>query len=276
MFLATYFTESLTTKMMDSCDIHFAFSKVGANGKETRILPAHKDVLVAGSRVFHEKLVGNNEKNMKVDIEHYSYDEFKEFLQFFYVKTPPINKRYITAVIRLLDKYNMRNCLPHCENTLKTKFKPATICSIYDMATKYKLSAAFVKEIENYIKVYAQEIFKTDKFLNCKLSTLKSILKLDTLICESELEIFRAAMNWAGVACHRNKKRNDGLNKRKMLAGCFRLIRFTAMSVVMFLELIDEYKDVFKSNECYEFFQFKLRDKSLKTFTLYTPRVTKI
>lgn len=273
--MSQFFANSLKKLMMDkeTCDVNFLFEETDEKGQEIQLMiPAHKYVLASASSVFRAMFYGPLRELSDVKISDCTYEAFKEFLQFFYMESPDLNGKYMLEVTCLVDKYDIRECLPHCEKMLKIKWKKETICNIFDLAEKEKLTTEFIEAVKVYIQQNAQEIFETDEFMDCSLTTLKSILNFDELICGSELEVFKAAMNWAENACERKRAQASDSNKRTVLGDCFKLIRFSTMSTEMILKLIEEFPKVLTSDEWLELLQFNIRGIPLKTFKSYASR----
>lgn len=125
---------------------------------------------------------------------------------------------------------------------------------------------AIVTKATDVIGQNARSIFKSNGFLQCSKDVLKRILQTDTLICDNELAVFNAAMDWAEARCRVDGCPLTNTNKRTVLGECFQLIRFATMDATEFLELNELYPEVFSNEECREMLQHKLRGKPLTLF----------
>lgn len=109
-----YDNESMYQKchnaLINQTDVQFIFE--GVNGI-TKV-PAKKAVLVASSSVFNAMF---NDFNVK--IVDASSEAFTEFLQFFHDNQVQLTMDNIAEVLKLIDKYDVNDCIPICVDFLK-------------------------------------------------------------------------------------------------------------------------------------------------------------
>lgn len=102
---------------VETADVNFIFDMVDpVDGTiTTKKLPAHKNILAGGSDVFRSMFYGSLKEAEDITIKDFSYDGFCEFINLFYLADAKLSKENIFEVIRALDKYDARKCLPRCD-----------------------------------------------------------------------------------------------------------------------------------------------------------------
>lgn len=251
---------------LDTCDVIFLFNSSDENNnsaKSSKII-SHKIILATGSSTFRNMFSDTINQLTEITIDESTHDGFQQFLQFFYVSDPELSIEHILEVIKLINKYNVRNYLVFCEKFLIGKVTIEMVCDIYEMAIKQELSTEFINSIETIIQENALEVFETNGFLQCDRAVLTGVLKMNTLICHDELDVLSIAIKWAENAGHlKGVGDNSIANIIKELDDCFYLIRFPTMSAEQFLETIDLYPQMFRSKQIINFLQYRLRGQSL-------------
>lgn len=121
--------------MSEMPDVHFIFEEGGNVVK----LPAHKKILAASSKVFDVMFNGPLKEEDNVKIVDASPAVFKEFLQLFYGQQVTIIEDTVVELLRLIDKYDVPNCIPNCVNFLKRHLKIVDILWVLHLAIKFRL-----------------------------------------------------------------------------------------------------------------------------------------
>lgn len=96
-------------------DVKFCFDCDG----EVVKLPAHKCILAASSPVFNAMFNGDLKEKGDVEIKDASPAVFEEFLHFFYGKPMKLSMKNVAEMLKLVDKYDVGDCLPICIDFLK-------------------------------------------------------------------------------------------------------------------------------------------------------------
>lgn len=255
----------------ETADACFVFG-MGDETSEKKSLLAHKLILAGGSAVFRSMFYGGLKEAENVPITDFSYDGFSEFIKLFYLSDATVNKDHILEVMAAVDKYDVRGCEPFLLDAIDAN----NACDVLELATKINLSPAITAKATVVIRENAKDIFKSNGFLTCDEKILKRILEMDTLICNNELAVFKAAMDWAEVRCRANGNPLTDTNKRTVLGECFQLIRFATMGAAEFMETIELYPDVFNYEEFKEILQYILREKPLKLFVEFNYSINRI
>lgn len=241
-------------------DINF---KIDCNG-EIHKVPANKAVLSVLSPVFKAGFYGlakdQGINNGEVQIYDATIDEFKDFLKFFYFNKVTISMENIEAVVRLADKYQVRDYVNSAADLLENKLTFDNMCWGYQLALM--LGNDELKVIcEKYISGYPNEIFKSESFKHCDQMVLTHILNLNSLACK-EYDVLDACFEWAKVSCKLNGiDDNKPENLRKQLGECFELIRFGVMKSNEFTTHTESQIDMFSAEECKDLFYTTTNEK---------------
>lgn len=108
----------------DFADVYFVFNE----DDETEKVPANKVILVVQSPVFNSMFFGALKETGDVEIVYASVDEFKEFLQFFYLSQVVLTVENIKAVARLADKYDILKRVHECAGLLENQLMLYNMC----------------------------------------------------------------------------------------------------------------------------------------------------
>lgn len=225
-------------------DVSFVF-KISGESKE---VTAHKLILSVASPVFYKIFYGLKTDYRYIDISNATIDGFKEFLQFFYLKRVKISMEHIEEVMHLAKKYRMFECINSCVHCIERDLTLENVCWAYQLAIVLN-NKRLRQFCEKMISTLSLEIFQTDSFLRCDHSILKSILQIDLLLCK-ETDVLNACLSWSQNACKRaNIDATNTKNVKSQLGECFYLIRFDAMNIEEFIEILATNREIFTSSD---------------------------
>lgn len=176
----------------DFADVYFVFNE----DDETEKVPANKVILAVQSPVFNSMFFGALKETGDVEIVYASVDEFKEFIQFFYLSQVVLTVENIKA--RLADKYDILKRVHECVRLLENQLMLHNMCWGHQLEI-YINHDALPKFCERQISIWLKDIFVFESFLRCDVNTLKRILELNLAI--NEVDIFKATLQWAEYAC---------------------------------------------------------------------------
>ncbi|XP_031634640.1 BTB/POZ domain-containing protein 6-B-like isoform X2 [Contarinia nasturtii] len=223
-------------------DFHFEFES--ADGPYNRI-PTHKSFLATISDVFGTMFNDSWKEKNSVKIVDASIDEFKEFLQFFYLSRAQLTKENVAKVMYLADKYNVQECLRMCEQFMTLLLSTDNVCWGYDLAILY--NQAFLKKYcEIIIALDTKAVFSSDSFLECSKDAMSNILQMNALSC-SEIELFEACIAWLKSVSQQDELTNEIV--QKYLGDSFYKIRFATMTLQDFTEQWIQYEQLFTFDE---------------------------
>lgn len=244
-------------------DIEFVFENK-LSGKTSKVaVTAHKCILAASSVVFERMFSEDWKEEAFVTITDASFEAFCEFLQFFYVEEIELTEANIVEVFKLVDKYDMKECLVVCERLLRETVSTELTCLYYDLALEYNFSSALIKKFEQAISSRATEVLKSWTFKTCSPGALRRILQMEVLKCK-ENDIFIAAMAWAMNACEANEcSTPSDTDLKTALGDCFELIRFPLLTVQQFADCYEKYPNLFKHCVYCDILQYILKKRPL-------------
>ncbi|XP_031637913.1 uncharacterized protein LOC116350299 [Contarinia nasturtii] len=228
-----------------TADIFFEFA---LESNECVKVPAHKCILSA-SPVFDAMFYGPaQEMTNTVTIVDASPDEFKEFLQFFYLSSVRLMVENKPAIMNLGEKYMLNVCKKACTELSKATLTMENMCLGYELAILFNQDD--LKEYcEAKISENPTEFFKSQSFLDCEPNLLRYILQLNSLNCDESV-VFDGCMAWAKTACiQKGLNENDMQNLRSELGDLFYEIRFGGMSTKKFNDYADTFEGLFSMKE---------------------------
>lgn len=225
-------------------DISFVFDIDG----ELHQVTAHKLILAAASPVFYKIFYKLNKDYRYIKVSNTNIDAFMQFLQFFYLKKVIITMEHIEEVMKLAKKYRMFECIESCLRYAERKLTVENVCWGYRLAIVLN-NDKLRRYCERMISISPLEVFRTDSFLRCDQNVLKNILQIELMLCK-ETDVLNACLSWARNSCRTNNlDENNPKHLKSQLGECFYLIRFGAMSVEEFVDVLASYRQLFSSKE---------------------------
>lgn len=250
-----------------TADVRFLFE---VDNGEIRV-PAHKIFLAVRSSVFYSMFYGDIKERATVKIVDASVKGFKDFLTLFYLNEVEITGQNVDEITNLSNKYDVSRGMEMCEQFLLDYIKTDELCSRLEFAIKFNL-VKLQKYCEKKIRINAIDVFKSDDFINTKMSVLKEILQLNNLSC-FELDVFNACVNWATQASLLNVNVKENL--RRTLGDCFYLIPFVEMSVEDFSQIALVNKELFTIEEVLDIMRYIATGESTERIKKFTETVGK-
>lgn len=239
-----------------TADVYFEF------GDGIERVPAHKNILSTGSRVF-ETMFGSLPEGDEVTIGNGNSSAFKEFLQFFYLDEVAMTSENIVEVMNYLREYRIEGCMPKCVDFLKDTTTNNDVCTIYQLALQFNLDN-LKTFCERKISAFAEDVLTTDDFLNCDENVFKSIVQMDSLICD-EVNVFDACLEWAKKSCEKkNLDAGKVRNLRAQLKESLFSIHFRRMKFKDFASRNAKYFQLFSPAETRDILQI-IANKDFKS-----------
>lgn len=153
----------------------------------------------------------------------------------------------IIEVCKLIDKYNVPDCMPFCERFLQNTVTPERVIQYYDVALLFR-SPGLCQSLLHFIGQNCREVFTSVGFLQCSENILKHILFLDSLNCK-EITVFEGAMNWATQSLMSRGQKVTDENIRKELGDGFNLIRFPCLNMDEFITCVEKHRNLLHFEE---------------------------
>lgn len=249
----TYNNPKLNEKMKKlyldetSADVFFVFD----DKMKTERVPAHKNLLFAGTDAFSGMFYGDMKELGDIKMVDVSVAGFKEFLQFFYNDKIELTMDNIHEVVYLGDKYIVSDCLNVCKQFLKESLTNESACHIYAIAIRFN----FI-ELQNLCQAHITKnavfVVQSSSFVECEKSVLKRILGFNMLFCK-EVVLFNACMAWVKAESKQEMLTRKLIDQH--LGELFFEIRFGSMTIQEFAALIPMYGPVFTIDEYQEIIQ---------------------
>lgn len=241
----------------ETADIHFL---VDNNGGDIHHIPAHKLILSTGSKVFKTMFYGSIPEGNDVKISNGTSSAFKEFLQFFYLDEITLTSENIAQVMNFVRQYGIERCMVPCTDFLKDTMTNDDVCSGFQLAIQFGLDD-LKRFCERKISGNAEDVLKTDDFLNCNGRVFRFIVGLDSLMCE-EKNVFDACVAWAENSCeNKGLVAGDMKNLRDQLGASLYFIHFQRMKCEDFASRNAKYMGLFTLPELTEIMQIVTNDK---------------
>lgn len=218
-------------------------------------IPANKIILAALSPVFHTMFFANfleavpttAQQPTPVPIEDATYDEFIEFIQFFYLPEVTMKMENFGAIHRLADKYNILQYFIPTFESIEAKLTVDNMCWGYQVGL-FLNSHSLIEFCERKLIISPREILATEDFEQFEKDSLRRVLSLN-LLCD-EIHVFNACLRWAQRACVDNHMdENNAEHIRNQLGDCFKLIRFGALNWDEFLAISTAFRYLFTVDE---------------------------
>lgn len=235
-----------------TADIHFLFE---TNEISDQRIPAHKLILSTGSRVFDTMFYGSIPEGNEVKISNGNSSAFKEFLQFFYLDEVTLTTVNIADVMNLVRQYGIERCMMECIDFLKDTMTNDYVCSGYQLGIQFELDELMVF-CERKISANAEDVLKTENFLNCNQTLIERIVKMDSLMSEETI-VFDACMAWAKKSCEKNVLDPCQASNLRMQQGeaLLQSIHFNRMKIEDFAPRNSQYEGLFTIRELTEIMQ---------------------
>lgn len=235
----------------DTADVFFEC--VSESG-QSRIVPAHKFVLLMCSDVFKSMFCSSSVEGESVYQIIGSADAFQEFLQLFYFDHVRLTVEHAHEVLSWVQAYQIKDSSDVFRTLLKEQFTKDKACWGYQLANFTGQNDIKALCEEQFIW-YTDDVFKSTDFLACPRSTLCVILQIDRLSC-SEAAVFNACIDWGRAACERdNLDVNQGKHLREKLGFVLYQIRFRSMTFDEFSDQLASVSGLFTADELEEIIQ---------------------
>lgn len=210
-------------------------------------IPAHKAILVSGSKVFRAMFNESWKEKNQVEIVDASCVAFKEFLQCFYLNSVSFTMENISQVMYLASKYIVDGFLTICSRFLIDNMTLDDVHWCYELAILYEQSD--LRQLcESFILRNAEIVYTAPDFLDFDRISLAEMLKLNHNF--KETMIFKNCMNWAKNACKENDLDENNIdNLRTQLGNCLYLIRFNSMTLDELNQCVKQYAGLLRNDE---------------------------
>jgi hypothetical protein len=165
-------------------------------------LHAHSFILWSLSNVFKSMLVSLS--NEPIQISQFTYEDFKEFISFFYLGTCQMNLNNVISLVHLADFYDVDILKKQCDDFLVKSVTKSDALKVYEVLKECSLDNALNSVLE-FIANNTEKVIKDDYFNQLSKDTIMDIVKMDHLTAKEE-DLFEAICKWAEHRCINNNK----------------------------------------------------------------------
>ena len=236
-------------------DVKFVVQKADQGESESKqVIPAHKFVLSISSPVFEAMFYGElAETKDSIELPDCEYESLLELFRYMYSDEVILSGSNVMGVLYLAKKYIVPSLADKCTEFLKENLDPSNVFSILPSAQKYQ-EKNLVDQCWKVIDEQTEEAVKSDEFATIERSLLEAVVERDTLGI-SEVELFKAVMQWATKESETQGLVADGQIKRRILGEkIVKGLRFPVMTNEEFTSVVtdsklltlDEVSDMFK------------------------------
>lgn len=212
-------------------------------------IPAHKLLLAGCSEGFSKMFYGPLYEASEVLIVDVSPNGFRQFLRYFYFNELQLTLESIAEVMYLAKKYLLDSCFADCCKFLSEQEEVEGILIGYELSILFGLTE-LLELMKKSIKSRECVIFESEYFANIDRQLLKQIIQMPVLRIQKAKSIFDGCVFWAQAACKRVNINAEVMhNIRDKLGDCFQHIEFSAMSLSEVTKCVENYGDLFTSQE---------------------------
>ena len=152
-------------------------------------LYAHKTILWPISKVFEQTFHGVwGTSKPFIHITAYSYDDFKEFLTYFYIEKCRISRENVVAIVDLSEYYHVESLKEKCDSFLSKMEINVAVDTIawYEFAQLYSLKLA-TRYFLDLLRSNICDLIYHESFGSAKKDTIKAIVSSRWLNISEEL-----------------------------------------------------------------------------------------
>lgn len=174
---------------------------------EDKKYPAHRLILCASSDVFQVMLMNPNwresqKRHIRLQEDPTCVPVFPDFLKYLYTGQLHINHFLVLPLVRLADKYNVKDLISLCINYM---------CRHVVSATKYGLLVAWLQytldcghtsvftACQNFITWNFENVANMDDFGSMETDVLINFLMKSDLVIEDESALFHCVAKWLDI-----------------------------------------------------------------------------
>ncbi|KAJ6649952.1 BTB/POZ domain-containing protein 3 [Pseudolycoriella hygida] len=227
--MSTIFESKLARKCMflnPEQSVNFIFR----NGKKIEKIKACKSPLSVISPVFKVMFTAKLRKAGDIEILGADVASFNEFLQFFYSTDVNLSMELMENVIRLTERYGIKEQIVGNASTLIKTLTAENLCWGYQLGC-YLDYEPLITFCEDEIRKSSQPILESALFTKLDIKILERLLTLN-FSCHERI-VYAGVLQWAKAKCRSSKTEINGNNLRRTLndGNLLKMIRFSNMSL---------------------------------------------
>ena len=236
-------------------DVKFVVRKSDGESGSKQVIPAHKFVLSIGSPVFEAMFYGElAETRDSIELPDCEYESLLELFRYMYSDEVNLSGSNVLGVLYLAKKYMVPSLADKCTEYLQNCLDPSNVFNILPTAEKYE-EKELVDRCWKVVEKETKTAVKSDGFATIERSLLEAVVSRDTLTIQ-EIDLFKAADQWAIKECEKQGLAVNGEQKRRILGETIiKAIRFPVMKEKEFATVVLDAK-ILSPDEITLFFKF--------------------
>lgn len=208
-----------------------------------KTLQAHINILAAASSVFQTVFSTGADESGRIRIDDATFEEFDAFLSMVYGCDDHISLANATALLTLIDKYQVSSCYSSIEKILPTAVDGETLRQCIELANRFTLSEEAQAKIGAIVFKKLESFIELDGLRSTNAEIMNSILRMDALK-QDEMAIFNLAVQWAKASLTVKAMPLTTENISKELQLVRESIRFPLMSAMNFISITKKYPNL--------------------------------
>lgn len=210
----------------------------------------HQIILITGGPVFctmFDNHQPSKHSTLRIKLNDITSTIFKEVIHYVYTnKFHNLTESNAIEILCGARNYGVAYLERALCDILLAKVTIENVCKYYDAS--FWLSNEFTEKCEEIIQQHTTDVLTTNGFVSLSALTMKQILSFDRLAAEED-ELFAAMMRWATGACQAAELSVSAANKRAVLKGAEKRIRFPTMTLEVFRQCVASEAGFFTKNE---------------------------
>ena len=218
-------------------------------------IPAHKYVLAIGSPVFFAMFYGElAETTDIIELPDCDSESLLELLRYLYCDEVELTGSNVMQVLYLANKYVVSSLAAECNDFLHSNLCPENVFAVLPSAVKFE-DKILANKCWEIIDHEGNQAVKSEPFKCIDKALLVSVLERSTINC-TEINLFKAMMEWASNECKRRGCADTGREKRNILGEeVLYLCRFPLMAQADFAKTVLD-ADVLNRKEIVQMFKY--------------------
>ncbi|XP_039285166.1 BTB/POZ domain-containing protein 3-like [Nilaparvata lugens] len=174
-------------------------------GEQKCRIKGHKLLFGISSPVFRAMLYDGLHNASTFEVKDVQPDVFQGMKQFIYTDSVNFSSGLQACSVYLVSwKYVIPDLMSKCVQYIEDNISVSEVLDVYEFSHQNN-----IPDIEKHCLTVFQnktrEVMQSEKFLSTDIHTLETILKLDSLSLDSELELFKYTEKWALAEANRRK-----------------------------------------------------------------------